>query len=171
MTRSDYNTEIWRPIDAAPSYSVSSFGRVARVHGGQGARPLLRRQDLENSGYYRVRLFENGKQIRLSVHRLVATAFLGPPPTKKHQVAHYDNDKTNNCVENLRWATCAENIADKNRHGTQARGETQTKAKLTNEAVRAIRASDLTNAELSRQFNVSWTTIDRVRKRQNWAHV
>lgn len=164
-------TEKWSVIPEAPSYSVSNLGRVARMKGGQGARPMIRKQDLERTGYYRVRLYKNGRMIRVSVHRLVAQAFLGPPPTPKHQVAHYDNNRRNNRIDNLRWATCAENIADKKRHGTQAMGEDQPRAKLNVEAVLKIRNSDDTNASLARKFGVSWTTIDRVRKRHNWSHI
>lgn len=166
-----HNTEVWKTIAAAPAYAVSNFGRVARISGGQGARPLLRKQDLEHTGYYRVRLSQNGKQLRFSVHRLVAIAFLGDPPSDRHQVAHYGNDKTNNHVLNLRWATCAENIRDKQRHGTQAKGEKQARSKLTNDAVIHIRNSSDTSADLARKYGVSWSTIDRVRKHHNWAHI
>lgn len=39
------------------------------------------------------------------MHRLVAIAFLGDPPTPDHTVDHIDTDTTNNKVSNLRWAT------------------------------------------------------------------
>ena len=165
------STERWEPIAEAPSYSISSHGRVARIAGGQGARPLLRKQDVESTGYVRVRLSENGIRLRLSVHRLVALAFLGPPPTKKHQVAHYDGVKTNNRAENLRWATCKENMADKQRHGSQARGETQGRSKVTEEDVFAIRSSGDTYYALAARYGISRNTVYRIRKRLNWAHV
>lgn len=44
------------------------------------------------------------------VHRIVATAFLGEPPTKEHVVDHIDTNKRNNRPENLRWVTKFENI-------------------------------------------------------------
>lgn len=44
------------------------------------------------------------------VHRIVATAFLGPAPTTKHVVDHIDTNKQNNRPENLRWVTRLENI-------------------------------------------------------------
>ena len=44
------------------------------------------------------------------VHRIVATAFLGEPPTDKHVVDHIDTNKMNNRPENLRWVTRLENI-------------------------------------------------------------
>ncbi len=44
------------------------------------------------------------------IHRIVATAFYGNPPTKEHVVDHIDTNKQNNRPENLRWVTKFENI-------------------------------------------------------------
>lgn len=44
------------------------------------------------------------------VHRIVAYAFHGDPPTDKHVVDHIDTNKQNNRPENLRWVTRFENI-------------------------------------------------------------
>ena len=37
-----------------------------------------------------------------AVHRIVAIAFLGEPPTKQHVVDHIDTNRQNNRPENLR---------------------------------------------------------------------
>ena len=44
------------------------------------------------------------------VHRIVATAFHGPQPSKNHVVDHIDTNRQNNRPENLRWVTRLENI-------------------------------------------------------------
>lgn len=44
------------------------------------------------------------------VHRIVATAFIGEPPTEQHIVDHIDTNRQNNRPENLRWLTKLENI-------------------------------------------------------------
>lgn len=45
-----------------------------------------------------------------AVHRIVATAFLGYPPTEGHIVDHIDTNRQNNRPDNLRWVTKLENI-------------------------------------------------------------
>lgn len=47
-----------------------------------------------------------GEQV---VHRIVAYAFLGEPPTEHHVVDHIDTIRRNNRPENLRWVTRLEN--------------------------------------------------------------
>src|SRR5258706_1523074 len=44
------------------------------------------------------------------VHRIVAYAFLGEPPTAQHIIDHIDTNRQNNRPENLRWLTKLANI-------------------------------------------------------------
>lgn len=44
------------------------------------------------------------------IHRIVATAFHGEPPTEEHVVDHIDTNKKNNRPDNLRWITRLENV-------------------------------------------------------------
>lgn len=44
------------------------------------------------------------------VHRIVAFAFLGEPPTPQHVVDHIDTNRRNNRPSNLRWLTKLENV-------------------------------------------------------------
>ena len=43
------------------------------------------------------------------VHRIVAYAFLGEPPTTQHIIDHIDTNRQNNRPQNLRWLTKLEN--------------------------------------------------------------
>ena len=43
------------------------------------------------------------------IHRIVAYAFIGDPPTMQHIVDHIDTNHQNNHPENLRWVTKLEN--------------------------------------------------------------
>ena len=60
-------------------------------------------------GYFRVSLCKDGKPKQFLIHRLVALAFLDNADDKS-VVDHINNIRTDNRVENLRMATCAENI-------------------------------------------------------------
>ena len=44
------------------------------------------------------------------IHRIVAVAFLGDPPTSEHVVDHIDTNRQNNRPSNLRWVTKLENV-------------------------------------------------------------
>ena len=50
-----------------------------------------------------------------SVHRLVLEAFVGPMP-EAMETRHLDGNPANNCLDNLRYGTRAENEADKRLH-------------------------------------------------------
>lgn len=93
------NNEIWKDIKGYEGlYQVSNKGRVWSTYTNKCLKPRL----MEN-GYYQVWLTaKNGKLKREKVHRLVAIAFI-PNENNFPQVNHKDEDKLNNCVENLEW--------------------------------------------------------------------
>ena len=65
------------------------------------------------------------------VHRLVAAAFLPPPPSDKHTtVDHIDRNPSHNAVSNLCWATWSHQRLNQ---GTRARNRTAKAVALTDE--------------------------------------
>ena len=92
-------------------YSVTSDGRVYRhsqdvarnFYGGKWLKPIR-----DKDGYLRVHLSVNKCTRKRGIHQLVAEAFVHNPHDKP-VVHHKDNDKTNNCAENLEWLTFEEN--------------------------------------------------------------
>lgn len=81
-----------------PNYAVSQQGKVWNIK-----RNKEKAQQTYH-GYKYVQLHRNGETKVVSVHRLVAEAFL-PNPQKLPCVNHKDENKENNCVENLEWCT------------------------------------------------------------------
>lgn len=66
-------------------------------------------QSQQNSGYLMVGMRDKGKQRNFTVHRIVATAFIENPDNLP-QVNHKDENKMNNCVDNLEWCSAAYNV-------------------------------------------------------------
>ena len=85
---------------SSSGWQVSSHGRVRNSYGRVSFGTLHR------SGYRR----PNVEGSCVMVHRLVAAAFLGPPPDPRcWQVNHLDCDPGNNHISNLQYVTHAEN--------------------------------------------------------------
>lgn len=114
------STEIWKPVVGyEDEYEVSNLGQVRRVKAAQGAKvgAILAQQELKKrGGYLSVGLSKAGAaKKRITVHRIVAMAFLGP--TELPLVRHIDGNPKNNNVDNLRFGTPFENARDRVRHG------------------------------------------------------
>lgn len=111
--------EEWKDIKGFEGlYQVSNKGRVKSLdryaynHGKLQFRPeRILKQNIQKAGRNKrcaVVLCKDGKTRSLRVHRIVAEAFI-PNPENKPFIDHIDTDSTNNCVENLQWATAKEN--------------------------------------------------------------
>ncbi len=95
--------EVWKDVVGYEGkYLVSSEGNVYS---------FLTKKILKNiliNGYYKVTLCKDGKYHMEWVHRIVAKAFI-PNPKNKRCVNHLDENRRNNKVSNLEWATHKEN--------------------------------------------------------------
>jgi hypothetical protein len=117
--------EEWRDIPSISGYQASNLGRIRRVVPDQMNRFAGRvLSQASNNGYLRVQItHSSGKRQSVLVHRLVCEAFHGRMPPDKSHCAHIDGTRSNNRPSNLYWATPRENAADRNSHGTTARGD------------------------------------------------
>lgn len=100
------NTEIWQPVEGYEDYAVSNFGRVKSLK--YGNEKILKSWN-NGKGYLFVSLCRNGKMKHFKIHRLVAIAFL-PNPEGFPEINHIDENKSNNCVDNLEWCSHKYNI-------------------------------------------------------------
>ena len=102
----DFNQEV-ECVYKNERYSVRDNGVVLR-HCQENKRPRPTDNQWtfgklnEKTGYMEI--------AAVRVHRIVASAFHGEPPTKEHVVDHIDTNKRNNRPENLRWVTRLENV-------------------------------------------------------------
>jgi hypothetical protein len=96
---------MWKDIEFNVNYEISSEGIVRRKQNKNVLKGCI------TSGYRSVKLtFDNSKQKRFYVHRLVALHFLeNDNPKLKTQVNHKDGNKLNNDVKNLEWVSPREN--------------------------------------------------------------
>jgi hypothetical protein len=130
----------WREAPGCSAYEVSDWGQVRRVRAGRGVVPgRLRKPYKIPTGYEMVDIWQDGIRTKEYVHRLVLRAFVGEPPTPEHECHHIDNDRSNNRLTNLEWATVKENSFHRRAHGTHIAGEQIQWSKLTAAEVRQIR--------------------------------
>ena len=168
-------SEIWRPVFGYEGlYEVSNQGRVRSFHKSIKNPEIPRILAPGNvRGYRQIVLRKDGKNASGLVHRLVAMAFVGLPPTPDHQVNHKDFNKSNNVPENLEWVTQAENNIYSKDVIPRNRGEANH-SKLTEKQVIDLRKRRLmgeTYPSLSARFKVSKHTCWLIVMRRKWRHV
>ena len=99
--------EKWKPICGYEGlYEISSEGRVASYH--NGCRHILK-PITSSTGYYVVTLYGKGYHEQISIHRLVAGAFIDKPEGC-NVVDHINTILTDNSISNLRWTTPEGNL-------------------------------------------------------------
>jgi hypothetical protein len=104
--------EIWRPCENFPKYQVSHLGNVKNEKGNL-LKPYKDSQGYLNVGLYvDYETYHVDSRIKISVHRLVADAFLLKDPSRP-LVDHIDRNRENNVLFNLRRATYHENALNK----------------------------------------------------------
>ena len=101
------------PIAGFENYAISDKGRIQRVKPGIMAKVGVFKKPQVNkkTGYTHVKVSGSLGKRSMSVHRLVATHFI-PNPYGYKEVDHINRDKQDNRVENLRWCTRRQNMAN-----------------------------------------------------------
>lgn len=169
------------PVVGFPGYLVGDDGSVwSQWHWEKGTRvvdatkPWRRlKPRRKKPGYLRVDLYRDGKRKSMLVHRLVLLAFDGECPPGM-EACHNNGIRVDNRRGNLRWDTPKNNAEDRRRHGTHAVGEQSVNAKLTEGAVRGLRADreqGMSYRALAKKYNIHRRTAQDISLGKRWRHL
>lgn len=111
----------------------------------------------------------NGKQ--RGAHNWMCRLAHGEPFSIWRHAAHRCGNP--GCINpnHLRWATAAENAADRRKHGTENIGENSGRTTLTEADVRAIRAAPPFYKPLMEKYGLSRDGISKIRGGKRWTHI
>lgn len=148
--------EIFKDIEGYEGfYEISNFGNI-RSTSYKGTRIL--KPSVTKNGYLNVVLCINQHKEHKLVHRLVADAFI-PNPLNYKTVNHKDENKLNNCVENLEWLSTEDN----NRYSNHNMLDKEQVLKIPE-----LIELGYTQLEIANYFNVSRRTIQFILNGDHW---
>ena len=109
-----------------------------------------------------------------SAARVVCEMINGPPPDKISQTAHSCGNGHLACVSpwHVNWKTPKGTAADRTAHGRTKRGESNPRAKLTNEQAADIKilAKSIIVRDIAAHYGVCKNTIQRIINGERWTH-
>ena len=151
-------TEIFKQVVGYSHYEVSNLGRIRTWWKGIKSYKTKRKEPFylqlltSSYGYKVINLQKDGVKKQHRVHMLVLGSFVGERP-EGFFGCHKDDNKENNCLENLKWATPFENQDDRTRTGSR---------KIMNFEVYGIRKNlGLTHRKLAEKLGLTVTVIHR----------
>ena len=132
----------------------------------------------DKDGYKKVRL-SNGDGTRkvFSVHRLILETFCPNENSSNLQVNHIDGNKTNNCISNLEWVTCKQNIQHGYKMGLYHNIGDNNNAdhKLCTsqvlEIIDLLLAHEMTIQQIANKYQVSKFAIESIKYKKTWKHL
>jgi hypothetical protein len=165
--------EEWKDvIGYAGRYRVSNTGKIHSMKRYGVIRTKELRQSPQVGGYLKVSLSVGSAKKTLTVHSIVAQAFLGNRPHGL-DINHKDGNKANNRADNLEYITRGQNLSHAYRHGLNSRkGEKNCGAKLSGETIEKIRTKYLedqvSQTDLAKEYGVHQSTISHIVNHKNW---
>lgn len=162
-------------ISGFPNYLIQKNGDVWSVLKGKFLKPYLTGENDNN--YKTVKLYKNKKGYNKRIHRLLLETFIGQCP-QGMQACHNNGDRLDNRLSNLRWDTQSNNQKDSIQHGTASCircGEDSSNHRLIEQDVLKIRRlwwdKMQTMKDITKLYNVHYSTINRIINRRTWKHI
>ena len=155
--------------DKETLYSINEYGKI--------------RNDLTNtfltvdkSGKYkRIVLYINGKRRKFSIHRLVASVFIGFDINNKDiYINHIDGDKSNNFYKNLEISDCKRNAEHAAIHDLVIFGENHYKTKYNDKIIHKIcklLEKGYTYQDISNKLNISYSYISHIANNETHSRI
>ncbi|QVY66469.1 HNH endonuclease [Polaribacter sp. Q13] len=162
-------------ISDVKKFKISNYGRVLYC---KDDKEFLRKKSFIN-GYETISVKQalNNKHTSRYVHKLVAQHFLEKENEEQVFVLHINYDKTDNTIQNLKWASKREKELHqfKNPVFVESIKNKKTSYKLTEGKVKIIKRQ-LKNKRtritmIAKRFGVSDMQIHRIKTGENWGHV
>lgn len=175
LKEKDINGVLVRQVPGFVSFWVSNSGSVwsdARIaFSMKGVRRHLKGKWLKpvqankHSNYRFYRLQEDGRSEKILLHRLVALAWIGPPPFEGAKVLHADDNPDNNHVSNLRWGTHTDNMRDRQINGREFFHSVSDEALLRRIY---LRTKTERSCDIARDLGVSRITVMNIKNKISW---
>lgn len=160
-----------RQIEETDRYLVDKTGNVYSNHPNRCIRRLNITVDKYGYGVVSIHL-GNGKRVQRLVHRLVAKAWITNTHNKP-TVNHINENKLDNRIENLEWATVRENnLHSKSDFYKSQRGENHHASHLTEEDVLDIRMfceSGIDTRKIAEVYRISRKNVYTIFNKETWA--
>jgi hypothetical protein len=159
-----------RPIPGFDGYLVSSSGKILSCKTTRGLRDEYKalRPSTDAKGYLGLTICgDDGKRLKVRVHRLVAEIFL-PNPEDLPCVRHLNGNPQDNRSDNLAWGSYSDNEQDKKNHGTYDLRRNGKLSPRDRTVARKMVEEGSSHQEVSLVFNVSRPTISRLVRRKTW---
>ena len=170
--------EEWRKLPEHPAYEVSNLGRV-RSWKRRSCDPLrgpsrpriITPKNLNAHGHKFFEAWDSGKRFKYPIHPTVLRLFVRPK-REGEQALHRNGVPDDNRVENLYWGTHQQNMDDMVAHGNSERGETNSKAVLTERDVFLInRMSEfMKESDIATVFGISKGGINAALSGRTWRY-
>lgn len=142
--------EIWKPVQGFEGlYEVSNYGRVKSIGSYNTCKRGILKPMTDSDGYLHIRMYNSGVSKDVSIHRLVAIAFI-PNPNNYKYVNHKDENVKNNNVSNLEWCTNSYNLI-------YSRGKKIAQYSKEGELIKTFNCI----ADASKEYNIPTTNISK----------